>query len=49
MSGEALAKLSRKRRSADPDDIYRGGEIELPYIVSHIGGEPTPWDSEFAF
>jgi hypothetical protein len=44
-----MARQSRKRRSADPDAIYAGAEIELPWVVSHIGGSPTPWDSEFAF
>ena len=43
-------KAKRRRAPArDPDAIYAGAEIELPWVVSHIGGEPTPWDSEFNF
>ena len=44
-----MAEPKRRRSSRDPDDIYRGGDVELPWIVSHIAGESTPWDSEFAF
>ena len=48
---EASEMKAKRRRTSghDPDDIYRGAEIELPWVVSHIGGEPTPWDEEFSF
>ena len=48
---EASEMKARRRRASprDPDAIYEGGEIELPFIVSHVEGEPTPWDEEFAF
>ncbi len=43
-------KAKRRRTSEhDPDSIYRGAEIELPWIVEHIAGEETPWDAEFDF
>ena len=38
-----------KRRSADPDDIYHGGEIELPMILDDLAGAGTAWDREFNF
>ncbi len=46
-----MAERKRKRRSADPDAIYlsEDAEVELPWIASHLSGEPTPWDFEFAF
>ena len=48
---EASEMKARRRRASprDPDAIYEGGEIELPFIVSHVEGEPTPWDEEFNF
>ena len=44
-----MAKQSRKRRSANPDDIYRGAEIELPMILDDLAGAGTAWDREFSF
>ena len=42
---------ARRRRASprDPDSIYEGAQIELPWIVEHIAGEETPWDEEFNF
>ena len=50
-SMEAGPMKAKRRRASprDPDDIYRGAELELPYIVGHVEGKPTPWDSEFNF
>ena len=44
-----MTRQSRKRRSADPDDIYRGAEIELPMILDDLAGSGTAWDREFSF
>jgi hypothetical protein len=44
-----MIKQRRKRRSADPDDIYRGAAIELPWILDDLAGSGTAWDREFSF
>jgi hypothetical protein len=48
---EASEMKARRRRASprDPDSIYEGAQIELPWIVEHIAGEETPWDEEFNF
>ncbi len=44
-----MTKQRQKRRGADPDDIYRGAEIELPMILDDLAGDGTAWDREFSF